>query len=237
MDDGSLDIALQETDDIGARIVLLSAIGFWPTFTEYRDRQTWLHWLEGHGILDIATDAERSLITRQHRTELTEAEQDRSRRSFDAIWPLAWAVGLHDQPGFALDEETLQALIEELPTPGDAVEPFLDGILIRLEDDIAVERERAEVWNWRLAAEVMMRSGTKAIRTEMQEAVQEVVLECATSPAFPDVDGLDFLVGEVQVRNLETLYLEVLMVASDEQLRALNWLCGLTEWESIHFDE
>lgn len=232
--DDELDIQLQDADDIGARIVLLSAIGFWPGFEAYSDRKSWLDWLQNQGVLEIATEAEQRFLNAK---ALAEADLDRSRSAFDAIWALGWCVHLHDQPGFALSDKPMNELVGNLPTPGGSMEPFLDDVLIRIEDEIAIERERAEVWNWRLGAEIMVRSRKGRSRDELREAITEVVLECSVSEAFPDVDGSDFLVDEVRVVDVDDELLEVLMVASDEHLRALNWVCGLTDWESIQIDE
>jgi hypothetical protein len=108
---------------------------------------------------------------------------------------------------------------------------------MRGEDDIAVAREHAEVWTWRLAAELGLREARGNGRAELREAIAEVVLECATSLAFPDVDAVDFNVGEVYVRDLDADVLEAVLLASEERLRALNWVCGLTDWESIHLPD
>jgi hypothetical protein len=232
--DDELDIQLQDADDIGARIVLLSAIGFWPGFQGPRDRQTWLDWMRNQGVVEIATDEEHRFLTAN---SLSDEDLDRSRSAFDAIWALAWCVHLHDQPGFALSSEALNELISNLPTPGAVVEPFLDDVLLRMEDEIVIERERAEVWNWRLAAEIMVRSRNVRAADDLRDAIAEVVLECSVSDAFADVDGQDFLVDETRVADLHSELLEVLMVSSDEQLRALNWVCGLTDWESIQIAE
>jgi hypothetical protein len=232
--DDELDIELQDADDIGARIILLSAIGFWPGLESQRDHVTWMNWMRNQGVLDIATDAEHHFLSAR---SLSEEDLDRSRSAFDAIWALGWCVHLHEQGGFALSSGPMNELIENLPTPGDPLEPFLDSVLLRIEDDIAVERERAEVWNWRLGAEIMARSRKGRGEVDLREAIAEVVLECSVSDAFPDVDGRDFLVEETRVADLDSELLEVLMVASDEQLRALNWVCGLTDWESIQIDE
>ena len=235
MDDEFLDIQIQETDDIGARMVLLSAIGFWPQFENYRDRQIWLTWLERLQLLDIATDAELALLRR--RCGPTDEDADISSRAFDALWALAWSVRLHDESGISLGTEALGELIDGLPTPTEPIEPFLDEIAVRTEDEIALERERAEVRNWRMAAEVALRTQSGMEATETRQAIAEVVLECSTSLAFGDVDGIDFLLGDAHVGDLADEVLEAAMIASEETLRALNWVCGLNDWESIQLPD
>ena len=235
MDDDFLDIQIQETDNIGARMVLLSAIGFWPQFDAYRDRMEWLSWLERRHLLEIATDDEIALLRR--RSGPTELDADLSSRAFDAIWALAWAVRLHDQTGISLSTEALGELIDGLPTPTEPIEPFLDEIAARTEDEIALERERAEVRNWRMAAEVAVRAQTGLEARETRQAITEVVLECSTSLAFGDVDGIDFVLGDTHIADLGDEVLEAAMLASEEMLRALNWVCGLTDWESVHLPD
>src|SRR6185503_8737636 len=101
----------------------------------------------------------------------------------------------------------------------------------------ALERERAEIWNWRLTSEAVKRDSKGFDRDEIEEAIREVVLESAISFAISEVDTGDFLVDGVQVRMLEDDLLDALIVTSEERLRAFNWLCGLTEWDTIHLPD
>jgi hypothetical protein len=148
---------------------------------------------------------------------------------------LAWATALYeDVPPLRLMTIDNNDLSERIPFPNEQIGPFLDQLLLQDEDAIAVERERAEIWNWRLAIEEIRRRDAGAERAEIDDAIREVVLESAISFAFTEIDAEDFLVEGIAIRKLEDEYLESLVVSSEERLRAFNWLCGLTEWDHIH---
>lgn len=238
MDDlDELDIEIRDVDDIGCRIVLLTTLAIWPDHSTLDERDSWANWLEQQGVLPIATRAERRVLDEHREQELTEADLDICGRALDALQPLGWCVALTDERALTLDTETATALIEGIPIPNERIEPFLDGLVLRTEDEIAVERERSEVWNWRLAAEISLRRASGRNRIEVEEAIREVVLECAATLVIPDTDGSDFLIDGAPVRTLDDDALDLLLVASEEHLRALNWVCGLTEWPEIHLPD
>jgi hypothetical protein len=128
-------------------------------------------------------------------------------------------------------------MIERIPVPNEGIEPFLEQLVLRDEDEIALERERAEIWNWRLVSEEIRRQSKGANRDEVEEAIREVVLESAISFAIAEIDTEDFLVDGVPVRALAHDLLGALIVTSEERLRAFNWLCGLTEWDVVHLPD
>jgi hypothetical protein len=233
--DDELDINLRDPDDIGARIILLSALLVWPEINESEEQMAWQKWLDAQGILSVATDAELAIIDGLSGDHLTEAEADLCDRALDSVVVLAWATALYEEiPPLRLMTLDSNDLSERIPFPNEQIGPFLDQLLLQDEDAIAVERERSEIWNWRLAIEEIRRRDAGAERAEIDDAIREVVLESAISFAFTEIDAEDFLVEGVAVRTLEDEYLESLVVTSEERLRALNWLCGLTEWDHIH---
>lgn len=230
-EDDELEIELRDPDDIGARIVLLNALSIWPDLDDPGEVENWQRWLDAQGILPIATDAEHRIVSG---TRLSKSNIDLCDRAMDSIVVLAWACALIEEPPELRLASEQDGLIERVPIPRESINQFLDQLIVRDEELIAVERERAELWNWRLVADVLRRSESGAGRDEIEEAIREVVLESAISFAFTEIDAEDFLVEGVPVRNLEDEYLESLIVTSEERLRALNWLCGLTEWDGIH---
>ena len=233
----SLDIELRDPDDVGCRIALLATLVVWPEHQNRSDRESWLLWLEHQGIAAIATKTETNLLIAHIGSELNEHELELCGRAFDALLPLTWSIALTDSFSLTLEEPNTRDLFEGLPMPPENIEPFLDQLVMRDENVIATERERAEVWNWRLAAEIAYRSSGPRDRQETEEAIREVVLECSTSFVIEQTDGMDFLIDGVQVRNLDSEQLETVLVASEEHLRALNWICGLTEWDAIHIPD
>ena len=53
-----LDIELRDPDDVGSRIVILTALCIWPDHETLEDRDSWADWLTREGILPLATRAE-----------------------------------------------------------------------------------------------------------------------------------------------------------------------------------
>jgi hypothetical protein len=147
--------------------------------------------------------------------------------------PLAWASGLLGELPPRSGQDVLESLLASLPTPEERVESFLDGLVLVEESDVALERERAEIWRWRTTAEVLKRDSHGVERVEVVEAIREVVLESAMVGVMPDNDGNDFLVDGVPVGGLDTEALHQSLLETDERLRAMNWVCGLTEWDQI----
>ena len=238
MDDlDSLDIELRDPDDIGCRIALLATLVIWPEHQNRSDRESWLLWLEHQGISTIAIKQETDLLVGHLGSELSEYELELCGRAFDALIPLTWSIALTDSYTLTLEDPNTRVLFEGLPMPPERIEPFLDQLVLRDENVIATERERAEVWNWRLAAEISYRSAGPRDRMETEEAIREVVLECSTSLVIEQTDGIDFLIDGIHVRDLDPDQLETVLVASEEHLRALNWICGLTDWDDIHLPD
>ena len=234
-EDDELDIDLRDPDDIGARIILLSALSVWPEINESEECVAWQKWLDAQDVLTVATESELGIVNGLAGAHLTESEADLCDRAIDSVVVLAWATALSDElPGLRLTTIDNDDLSERIPFPDEPIGPFLDQLLLRDETDVALERERAEIWNWRLAIEEIRRKDSGADPGEIEEAIREVVLESAISFAFTEIDAEDFLVEGVPVRKLEDEYLESLVVTSEERLRAFNWLCGLTDWDHIH---
>lgn len=231
LEDVELDIELQDPDDIGSRLVLLSALVLWPTL-DASERKQWFTWLKLQEILSVATQWEIDELRSP-----SEDGDDISREAAEALVPLAWVSGMIGELPFQTDRETVGAILESLPVPQERLEPFLDGLILLDENAVAIERERAEIWRWRATAEVMRRISQGVARVEVQEAIREVVLETAAAGVIHDNDGTDFLVEGAPVRELETAALDNLLLVTDERLRALNWVCGLTEWDQIEITD
>jgi hypothetical protein len=232
--DDELDINLQDSDDIGARIILLLALSIWPEVAEMGEHRSWQRWLNAQGVLSMATRTESTILSVR---SLSDDALDVCERAGDSLPALAWAVALLDEITLVEPEPERAELIERIPVPDEQIEPFLDQLVLRDEDSVAIERERAEIWNWRLVTEAIRRQSTGANRDEIEEAISEVILESAVSFAIPEIDTEDFLIDGVPVRALDDDLLGAMIVISEERLRAFNWLCGLTEWDDVHLPD
>lgn len=235
--DDELDIEMRDSDDIGCRIVLLAALSIWPGIDSGSERRSWQRWLDDQGVLAVATSLERAVLGTDSANRLTAAMVDACERALDAIGPLAWATALTERVSIHETEFRPDDFAEAIPMPPESLEPFLDQLILRDENSVAIERERAELWHWRLSSEAIRRESTGRDRAEIEEAIREVVLESAVSFALDEVDLEDYLVDGIPVALLDRARLEALTVTSEERLRAFNWLCGLTEWDSIHVPE
>jgi uncharacterized protein DUF4272 len=233
-EDDFLEIYLREPDDIGARIILLTALSIWPEIGGSDEQRSWRRWLDAQGVLQMATHGEEEALSGPVQNEFV---ADLCERAVDSLPALAWATALIDEIPLIEPRDEQAELLERIPVPDERIEPFLDQLVLRDEDAIALERERAEIWNWRLTSEALKRESTGLNREEIDEAIREVVLESAISFAISQVNTEDFLVDGVQVRMLEDDLLDALIVTSEERLRAFNWLCGLTEWDTIHLPD
>ena len=227
-----LDIELRDADDIGSRLILLSAEVLWPRLTEPGDRREWFSWLKQHGIVAITEDWELDLLKSRDPDE-----DELSAAAAESIIPLAWAVGLIDELPARSRTEVVETILERLPVPPEPILPFLDGLTLLDENTIVIERERAEIWNWRVSAEEMRRVLHGMPLIELTEMINEVVLEAAAALVVPDNDGADLLLDGVPVKSLDIELVDWLMMATEERLRAFNWICGLTEWDQIDIDD
>ncbi len=235
--DDELEIELRDADDIGSRIVLLTALAIWPDHETLEDRDNWVEWLGKQGVVSQATRPELVVLNDHRERELAESDLDVCGRAFDSLQALCWSAGLVDEIRLVIEDDGSSDMMDRIPIPNEKVEPFLDGLIVRDENDIALERERSELWNWRLAAELSRRRTSGPLRRELDEAISEVVLESAAAMVIPENDGSDFLIGGATVRSLDDDTINTLLVASEEHLRALNWVCGLTEWNEIHLPD
>jgi hypothetical protein len=231
LDDLTVDIELLDPDDIGSRLVLLSALGLWPGLDAH-EREQWYAWLKLEEVFAVAEHWE----IEELRSPSDEGE-DISEESVEAMVPLAWSVGLIPELPARSEPEVLEAILEGLPVPQERLEPFLDGLILLDEEQIAVQREIAEIWRWRASAEISLRLSQGVLRVEVLDAIREVVMEVAAVGLVPENDGNDFLVDGVAVRDLDAEQLDRLLMTTDERLRALNWVCGLTEWDQIEIGD
>ena len=88
--DDELDINVRDSDDIGARIVLLTALSVWPEITDGSERRTWQDWLDGEALMSVATRLERDTLSAPVGDETS---ADLCERALDSMAALAWATG------------------------------------------------------------------------------------------------------------------------------------------------
>ena len=113
------------------------------------------------------------------------------------------------------------AVIVWAPGPWDRVRLLQKRVRLHSDEDLAVERERMELWHWR--------SNTEITAEELAEVVAEVA-EAGLIPVwdgdFATDDGVPFAALPEDVR-------DDISWISEQRLKALNWVCGFGDsWET-----
>ncbi|HYO29737.1 MAG TPA: DUF4272 domain-containing protein, partial [Thermomicrobiales bacterium] len=183
-EEDELDIQLRAPRVVGERILVLAAVcrrGFLERSpdelagddevdeledaeTERFDLAAWLH---EEGLDGAATVEERSLLhTRVGR--LAPDAVARATWGAEGLVALAWTVNLvADPPAYDGPAEIVD-LLTRLPSPWDSVKSFLSSSGLRPESAIAVARERAELWHWRVGVETIYRQAAEDERQELR---------------------------------------------------------------------
>lgn len=137
---------------------------------------------------------------------------------------IAWALRAIRTGDLPIPQDGVaeQQVIEWAPEPWDKVRPLQSRARLRSDEDLAVERERWELWYWR-AMEI----------DDSDEALSEVVTEVQQTGVIPVVDG-DFATAEgVPYSRLNQDEKDDVAWLAELRLRALNWICGFGDsWES-----
>jgi uncharacterized protein DUF4272 len=155
----------------------------------------------------------------------------------DALVALAWALGLVDaMPPYDAFADAAPALAA-IPAPWDSVAKFAQSAKLRPDEELAKERERAEVWHWRSAAELLARDGPRAERPEIEATARDVAREASEAGLIgPLVDG-DFSVAGRAYRCIVEDDLIDLAEIAYQRLHALNWACGFgRSWTDVPLD-
>lgn len=247
-DPDEIDIQLRSPAQVGRRMIALSAVcnlvghsigGADEELDDETDddqpddgsgeRFDWLTWLTEERLVDALTPAERALLELSTDRQLLDELEDEGAAG-EALGTLAWAVQRSDQT--VLDRGYRYVdLLDIVPSPWDETAPFLAGLTLRPEDQIAAAREAAEILSWRAQVEVERRQSRGRNRAEIEEAIRDVAAEAASSGvAQVGADG-DLIVGGESVRTLPDAIVQSMVAAARGRLRAMNWLCGLGDWD------
>jgi hypothetical protein len=154
----------------------------------------------------------------------------------EALGALAWSMRLVDtmRPG---DASAVARIVEQLPAPWDQTAPWVRGASLRAEPDIARERDRAEIIEWRVALELPRRLASPSLQREYAEAIAEVAREAHAAGLIERIVDDDFPIGGLTLGSRDDETLERMTIVAEERLRALNWLCGFGEtWDTVPLD-
>ncbi len=193
-------------------------------------------WLRIEGLDPIASPIERRLLqTRLGR--LTTNETDAATWRTEALAPLAWAMGfLEALPQYHLPIDP-GPLLDAVPSPWDKTAPFRTGVRLRSEEEIAAERERAELWHWRATMVDLLQEAPGKEAQRLAAVIREVAGEAARAGLIAKVAGGDFPVDGRPYRDLDEETLGMAAAIAEERHHALNWLCGFgTDWDTVPMD-
>ena len=244
-DDDHVDIELRSAATVAERCVILAALirRLWiESSFALENAEDWA---------DEAFDLREWLRTEAIWTSLTALEADILQRPVGGVseddlalytWQaeglatLGWAIRLTDllPPG---DEGEISAVVQAVPAPWDSTAAWMRGAQLRSEAEIAIERDRAEIYEWRIALESPRRFATGQEQVDYMAAIRDVVREAGATGLLDRKAGTDFSIGDRPLPEFDATSLERLAALAEVRLRALNWLCGFgSSWDEVPID-
>lgn len=191
-------------------------------------------WLRGENLWDVLTTAEAEVFTRPIETEVPAALDSLSLG--EPLATLAWCLGLVSSiaPHMASD---IAILADEIPTPWESASSWIANQHLRPESEIAIERERAELWEWRLATEYARREAPFHDRGQNESDIRDVTYEAEEAGLLDPEDALGAYEVWQAIRDFEDEAVASWLALAEHRLRALNWVCGFGEsWDDVPLD-
>ncbi|MDP9356132.1 MAG: DUF4272 domain-containing protein [Chloroflexota bacterium] len=244
--DLDIEINLRAPAEVAARVIVLAAVchrayleraeGDDGADDPEAERFDLVAWLRTEGLDPIASPVERHLLqTRLGR--LGSDETDAASWQTEALAALAWAMGILEAlPPYHIPVDP-GPLLDAMPSPWDKTGPFRTGVRLRPEEEIAAERERAELWHWRATMVDLLLEARGKEAQRLGAVIREVAGEAARAGIVDHVTAGDFTVDGRPYRDLAGEALDVATAIAAERHRALNWLCGFgMDWDTVPTD-
>jgi len=239
--DDEVDIALRSPSAAAARTIVLGTVCR-RAFIEDRPgefgdddpdaaRFDLLAWLLAEGLGGAISPSERHLLT-AHAGALEPDQAAAASWATEALVAIGWALWLLDPiPGYECPADPAPLLML-LPAPWDGTIAFCQSSSLRAEDAVAFERERAELWDWRAGVAESIDSASPAARRDAAMAIRDVAHEGHAAGLLPAPIGDDFPLGDRAFGDRSAETIGTVGSIARERLRALDWLCGLTDtWD------
>lgn len=189
-------------------------------------------WLKAETILPMATPRERLLLETPVGA-LSEQSLADAPLLVESFACLAWSLGLGALPAFGTERD-IAALIAALPHPWDSSKDWLAGQGVLPLEEIAMAREAAEVWEWRLSAEQTRKYMSDAELAEMDLAIRETEADAVAHGILLPGGSTGFAVAGEPVTLIPPDDLDDLRQLAATRLQSFNWLCGYgNDWDSV----
>ena len=245
MDEDSLEIELRPPQEVAERCIILAALirRLWieSSFAsaeagDWRAEAFDLReWLRTEGLWNSLTTLETEFLQRAV-GDATEDQIAVVAWQAAGLTALGWALGQVDllPPG---DLGDVTVVVRAVPAPWDSISDWTRAAFLRPETEIAAERDRAEILEWRFGIEGPRRLSGGLERADYDAAIREVVREARAARLLDPDSETDFAIGDKLVTSVTDHDLERLSAIAEERLRALNWLCGYgTTWDAVPLD-
>jgi hypothetical protein len=241
--DDEIDINLRSPREIGTRLVILAALTRRLLIEDANadeesadDLFDLGHWLTEQQLDERATAQERRTIDAAL-GHIPPSDRVDAEMASESLVTLAWAADLVPEIPPVDEPADVHDLLDRLPSPWESVQPFIDAVRLRPEDEIAMGRERVELWLWRAMIEPERRGAHGQSRTEIDGAIKEAARESHQAGLISDVRAGDFALAGQPFRQITAEQQDLIGVVSAARLRALNWACGFgTSWGEVPLD-
>ena len=244
MDQDEIDVELRTPAEIRTRILILAAIlrrlgvenaALDEEGDPHADAFDEREWLRDRGLTQALTPQEAAILDSPPGSIAPEAVVEASWLG-EALVTLAWAIGAADMPPADATEDP-RPVMNLVPRPWDAIDPWLADPSLVSESDAVREREVAEIWHWRATTEILRRGGPATDRQDYEAAIREVAAEAVSAGILPALRDGDFPVRSRSIKDVSESDVDQLIAVTAQRLWALNWLCGFGDsWGDVPLD-
>lgn len=246
-DDDSIDINLRAPEEVGRRLIVLSAVlarvglesnaplGGDPGDLEAAKEESFdlIAWLKDEGLWSSVSPREAELLAAPVGSLPFETMAESSWQA-ERFAALAWAVQLLDGLADFPRQADVSPILDRVPSPWDATAEFIALLALRDEVAVADELERSDVWLWRAEIEETRRVAPRTDLVEIATAISEVVDEGVEAGLMKRAPDGDFLVARQPFHRLSEDERSAIAAIAAERLRALNWLRGAgDDWDNL----
>jgi hypothetical protein len=242
--DDEIEINPRSAAEAGRRLIILVSLsrrGFLEeelaleTLREEVDEERFdlLVWLDDNGLGSELSLDDRDLLATPIGL-ISDFDVSEFMIQIDSAVAIAWYLKLIDEFPELLADDRQGELFNLVPSPWDPVGPWLESLESRTLEELAAQRELAEIWYWREWTEVRRRSTSGQALKEIETAIRETSTEAVNAGLLPNQINGDFPVGDRPFGQLTLDEQDEIGVTAYDHLHAFNWLCGYgSTWSDV----